>query len=77
MIIVSSVFIMTSCKKNEVKPEEKPQITISGVNTVEFFAEAGSKDFSFNTKVQWYISYEPEEWLAITSQGGEAGDVDV
>lgn len=73
MFVVSAVCIMTSCKKSEKTVE--PRITLNDGAAVEFSAEAGSKDFSFNTNVQWYISYEPEEWLSITPQGGEAGDI--
>ena len=75
MIIVTAVFIMTSCKKNEIEPVEEPQITLKDGSAVEFSAEADSKEFSFSTNVQWYISYEPVEWLDITPQGGEAGDI--
>ena len=63
MFVVSAVCIMTSCKKSEKTVE--PRITLNDGAAVEFSAEAGSKDFSFNTNVQWYISYEPEEWLSI------------
>ena len=73
--VAGLLFAMTSCDKKEVSPEEG--LTISGGTTVEFNAEAESRQLEFSCTEQWFITYEPVEWLDVSPLSGEAGNVSV
>ena len=67
--------VTASCKK--VETAEEPRITLGDGGPIELTSEESSQKFSFSTNEQWYIAYDPVNWLEITPQGGEPGDMEV
>ena len=68
--------VTASCKK--VETAEEPRISLgNGGIPIELTSEESIQKFSFSTNEQWYITYDSVDWLEITPQGGEPGDVEL